>query len=472
MPASSAHSPPSCDMTQAQPPPARPLQIVFLGPFGLRPKGTMLRRALPMARALAGRGHRVTLLLPAWHTPDEPPRRWQDPTPGVHLETIDLRGLALPLVGPLLGPLLISLRMARRSLALQPDLVHAFKPKAYSHLAALLLRWRRPRPLFDRPPIVIDTDDWEGPGGWNDLEPYSRLQRRFFAWQERAGLARHADAVTVASRALQTLAWSLGIPPAHVAYLPNALDDAKSLSSSSADIPPAPDAPPVPVPSALSTPSSPSTSTSSSPSPSSPFTILLYTRFFEFDLARPLDVLDRLRRDHPSARLLVLGKGLFGEEEQFLQLAEQMGLTDSVDYRGWVEPADLPALLRDADVAIYPFDDTLVNRTKSAFKLLELMNAGLPVVAEAVGQNAEVIQDGRSGRLIPPGDVPAFTAALSELAADPDLRAQLGQGACQRIHDQFSWSRQVASLETLYRGCLERDRTTRASSRGASKPLP
>ena len=70
--------------------------------------------------------------------------------------------------------------------------------------------------------LVVDTDDWEGPGGWNTLGNYTPAQRLIFTWQERWGLT-HADVVTVASQALQTITWSLGVIPDRVFYIPNGI---------------------------------------------------------------------------------------------------------------------------------------------------------------------------------------------------------------------------------------------------------
>ena len=109
-------------------------------------------------------------------------------------------------------------------------------------------------------------------------------------------------------------------------------------------------------------------------------------------------------------------------------------------------------MLDEADIALYPFDDTLVNRCKSAFKLLELMRAGIPVVAEAVGQNAEVIVDGESGRLVAAGDAQSMARACAQLAADRAYRIRLGRGAQERLRAVFAWSIQVRELETFYFG--------------------
>jgi glycosyltransferase involved in cell wall biosynthesis len=412
------------------------LRIVMLGPFGLHPKGTMRARALPAARALAARGHAVDIVMPPWHTPAEAGRTWVDPT-GVYLEYVSLAGLGVP--G--LGHAAVAARMARRALAARADVVHVFKPKAYGALAAMLLRIAQRRGA--RLALVVDTDDWEGAGGWNALEPYSGAMRAVFARQERWGLV-HCDAVTVASRALEALVWSLGVPPARVTYLPNALGD----------LPPPPGSPRAGAEAGGSTPGAvtpaPVRPAAEAGGRTSAPTLLLYTRFFEFDLARPLEVLARVRAACPGTRLVVAGRGLFGEETRFLEAARARGLGEAVEYRGWLEADAAAATFASADVALYPFDDTLVNRTKSAVKLLELLAAGVPVVAEAVGENREVIADGRSGRLVPAGDVDAFAAAVIDLLASPERARALGAAGRACVADSYRWSGRVTTLEGAY----------------------
>ncbi len=391
----------------------------MLGAFGLQPKGTMVARALPAARELVARGHQVTIVMPPWHTPEEADRAWWDAEGGVRLEYVSLRGLGLPGVGH--G--LVARRLVHRALREQPDIVHAFKPKAYSGLAAAELRLRQL--LGWRRALVVDSDDWEGPGGWNDVEGYGWPMRWLFARQERWGL-RHADGLTVASRALETLAWALGVPPRRVSYLPNALDAAAWRWLASGE------------PAGRREGSS----------------LLLYTRFFEFDVRRPLLVLGLVRAVVPEARLVVVWRGLRGEEEPFLAQAAQMGLGGAVQYRGWLERVDLARQLAEVDVALFPFDDTLINRTKCSVKLLELMAAGLPVVADAVGENAEVIEPGRSGLLVPPGDVTAMARGVIDLLGDPERRRALGSAARQRVGERFRWQCQVERLEEAYRRAL------------------
>ena len=381
------------------------MQVVMVGPFGLRPRGTMVVRALPMARSLARRGHRVVLLLPPWQNPEDAGRRWEED--GVVVENIPLPSLPAPLFH-----LTTAFRLARRALALRPDVVHLFKPKAYSGLVHWLLsHW----PLSRRPRLVVDTDDWEGPGGWNDLAPYTPAQRLFFAHQERWGLT-HADGVTVASRTLESLVWAMGVPPARVFYVPNGVPDPDLRAM-----------------------------------PSSEPVLLLYTRFFEFPVGRVIDLVRRVRERVPTVRLLVVGKGLFGEEDDLLRESRRVGLGDAVEYVGWVEPQRLGAVFSRAALAVYPFDDTLVNRAKCPVKLLDLLAAGMPVVAEAVGEIREVIRHGETGWLVEPGDTEGFAQAVVRLLEGPALRRRIGEAAAQDVRRRRSWDHLVERVEQAYR---------------------
>ena len=380
------------------------MRVAMIGPFGLTPKATMRFRALPLARALAARGHAVLIVMPPWHTPQEAPRRWVDS--GVTIEYVSLG----PRV-PLLAHFIIAARLVKRTLSWRPDVVHCFKPKAYAGLAAWMI-WHLRRLGFYRGRLVIDEDDWEGPGGWNDLEPYPWWLRRAFAWQERRGL-RHNDGVTVASRALQSLVWGLGVSPGLVHYLPNGAQNRSQGDGASVRGRHGLDRLPV---------------------------VLLYTRFFEYDVARVIAVFRQVLDAVPEARLLVVGEGLFPQDDaRFDRLVAEAELGEKVLRAGWLPQEHLCDYFAAADVAIYPFDDTLVNRTKCAVKLVDLLAAGVAVVADAVGQNAEYIVHNETGLLVPSGDVEAMATAVVRLLANAELRRSLGAGAAQRIAERFNW---------------------------------
>ncbi len=389
----------------------------MIGPFGLGPKGTMRMRALPMAQALTARGHEVEMFLAPWSNPEDSGR--EEERRGVKIHNI-----TLPHPIPLLGHLIITWRLLSRALKSKPHIIHSFKPKAYSGLVAMAI-WFLRKVGLARVGLVIDSDDWEGTGGWNEIENYTWLQKRFFAFQEKWGLL-HCDAVTVASRALQTLAWSLGVKPGDAFYVPNGMP----LESLKLEIPP-------------------------QPAPEGRPTVLLYTRFFEFSLERVVEIWKGVVEAIPEARLLVVGKGLFGEEERLRQLMAEREI-EGVEYAGWVEEHEIQKWLGSADLAIYPYDDTLINRTKCSIKLIELMGSRLPTVASDVGENRQYIEHLVSGYLIEPGDDESFRQAIIHILRNEKLQRALGREARRRVEERFNWATLVQTVEKAYSIALDK----------------
>jgi glycosyltransferase involved in cell wall biosynthesis len=179
-------------------------------------------------------------------------------------------------------------------------------------------------------------------------------------------------------------------------------------------------------------------------------TILLYTRFFEFKIERIIEVLRRVVEQIPTAKLVVVGKGFNSEEDQLLARAAAIGLRGSIEYAGWVDATVLPEYFAQASVAIYPFDDTLINRTKCSVKLIDLLSAGVPVVADAIGQNAEYIRHNETGLLVSSGDVEAMAQAVIDLWRDRARADRLGHAAAQDMIERFSWDRLVINVEQIY----------------------
>jgi glycosyltransferase involved in cell wall biosynthesis len=95
-------------------------------------------------------------------------------------------------------------------------------------------------------------------------------------------------------------------------------------------------------------------------------------------------------------------------------------------------------------------NDTLINRARGLAKLLELMAAGLPIVAGRVGQVAEYLEDGRSGVLVAPGDPGALARGALTLLSDPALRVRMGRAAQARVAEQYTWEHLALQAERAY----------------------
>ncbi|HJV36715.1 glycosyltransferase family 4 protein [Geomonas sp.] len=391
------------------------MKIVFLAPFGIRPKGTVIARMIPLAVELQALGHEVVIVAPPYTNPED--SGLTETVCGVRLRNVTL--------GPsnrALAVLPLAWRMFRAALAEKPDLVHLFKPKGYGGVAAMLQIVLQ-RAGLRLPPLLVDTDDWEGKGGMNELHPYGGAERRFYQFQE-LWLLNRAVGVTVASRALEELAAENGVPRARLLYLPNgavasAAGAGMAIREKLGIDPQAP-------------------------------VVLLYTRFFEFSQEKLHYLFAEIFRKVPGVRFLVVGKGRGEEEGSLVASAREDGYEQALLMAGWLEPAAIPDYLAAGDVAIYPFADTLVNRTKCPAKLTELLLAERAVVADRVGQLAEYIRDGQSGILCDPDNWQEMAARTVELLASPERRRLLGKEARSYMLEAFSWRESATRLAEFY----------------------
>jgi glycosyltransferase involved in cell wall biosynthesis len=88
--------------------------------------------------------------------------------------------------------------------------------------------------------------------------------------------------------------------------------------------------------------------------------------------------------------------------------------------------------------------------------ILEAMATGLPVLATRVGANAELVEAGRTGLVVPPGDPQALADGLIQLAADPGAAAAMGRAGRVRVEQRFSLDAMVAAYERVYEQVLGR----------------
>jgi glycosyltransferase involved in cell wall biosynthesis len=159
----------------------------------------------------------------------------------------------------------------------------------------------------------------------------------------------------------------------------------------------------------------------------------------------------------PGTELVIAGgpdpDQLHGDPEvaRLCQVAEAHGVADRVCFTGRVPHEDVPALLGSADIVVSapwyePFGIVPV----------EAMACGKPVVVSAVGGHLDTVEDGVTGRLVPPRDSAALTAVLAQLLAEPGLRRKLGTAGAARAA-RYSWDRIAAETEAVY-ACVGQER--------------
>lgn len=129
--------------------------------------------------------------------------------------------------------------------------------------------------------------------------------------------------------------------------------------------------------------------------------------------------------------------------EEWKGLVVDLGCGDDVVFAGYREDAD--ELVGDAALAVVP------SVWEEAFGLaaLEPMARGVPVVASRVGGLPEVVADGETGLLVPPGDEEALVTAMRTLLTDEQRRHEMGRKGRERVEGHFSWDDQVARITSL-----------------------
>lgn len=151
-----------------------------------------------------------------------------------------------------------------------------------------------------------------------------------------------------------------------------------------------------------------------------------------------------VRADHPKAHLLLVACRTDAQREGVLELAREMGLAGAVT--ATMERSDMPDVLAACEVVVDPsWAGTGITGT-----IREAMALGKPVVATAVAGNPELVEDGVSGILVLPRDVPMLTAAVSRLLRDSELAARLAAAGQERVRQNFSTEPRIARLEALY----------------------
>ena len=161
-----------------------------------------------------------------------------------------------------------------------------------------------------------------------------------------------------------------------------------------------------------------------------------------------LNAIPLVVRDWNSARFVFLGEEeIAGEKEHVLQICREINLNNYVRFLGWLTGDEKRYYYQHADIFILPS-----HAENLPFSLLEAMVMGLPVVTTPVGGIPEVVEEGRNGYLIEPGNEQELAERILRLLKSSQLREELGRNARLKIQENYSPETIAQQWESLYLG--------------------
>lgn len=160
-------------------------------------------------------------------------------------------------------------------------------------------------------------------------------------------------------------------------------------------------------------------------------------------------LMEQLSRRHRHLRLVIVGDGQLRRdlERDF----KRSGLDGCAVFTGSMAHEQIPAIIRQFDVALAPYPKPDHDFYFSPLKVFEYMACGIPAVAANLGQIPEVVTDGKTGLLYRAGDVKALASCCDKLLRDAKLRITLGKAAARKVHAEFTWDRNAGRIIELGR---------------------
>ena len=152
-------------------------------------------------------------------------------------------------------------------------------------------------------------------------------------------------------------------------------------------------------------------------------------------------------------RAVIVGEG--PQRDELERLSRELGLEGAVTFTGRISNETVPGALREFDLfaALSVSDDE-----SFGVAMVEASASGLPVLSTTVGDVPEVVLHGKTGILVPPGDVGAATDAIETFGRDEALRRRMGEAGRAYVVERYDWTQTAQRMRDIYESVYERQR--------------
>ncbi len=184
-----------------------------------------------------------------------------------------------------------------------------------------------------------------------------------------------------------------------------------------------------------------------------PFDLLFIGRLVR---RKGVDVLLRsvaLLKSDPRLHLRVVGGG--PEEGALVAETARLGLGERVTFEGVVSSERVSELLEECHALVLPAIVTETGETEGlGVVLIEAMGYGKPVIATSAGGIVDIVSDGETGLLAPPGDAAALASTIRRAMDDPESLARIAERGAAFAERAFGWDAIVSSLTAVYENAV------------------
>ncbi len=158
-----------------------------------------------------------------------------------------------------------------------------------------------------------------------------------------------------------------------------------------------------------------------------------------------IDALKHLGDDAPPTR--IIGRGVL--EDELRAQIDRLGLNDRVSFHPWMTHHELGEALREARMAVLPSREE-----NFSLAILSALAVGTPTISTDVGGTPEIIDDGKTGILVPPDTPTALADAIQRLQSNPDEARRIGANGQSHVRNHLTWAVAAEQFEALFEQIL------------------
>ena len=162
------------------------------------------------------------------------------------------------------------------------------------------------------------------------------------------------------------------------------------------------------------------------------------------------EIIEKVIQQYDKIKVILAGSG---EVEEIQEILKKKNLEKYFVFPGWVKKEEKEELLKTANLFLLP------SYTEAMpMSILEAMGYGLPIIASNVGGIPQLVEEGKNGFMVTPGDIDGFSTAILNIIQNDDLNYEMGKNSLEKADEKYSLEAHIQKIKELYDTVLRRDK--------------